>query len=452
MPAAVSWQFDGTATPSGGSVELLGGKPAFVATDKGQGLAPGVALQYADAAELRLRPEMEIRCRFRLDELPEHPRALVMKNGEYLLRMDGTKEGGYLSFYVQIEGRWEPRLRGPVVQAGAWYEVRVVWSGQSMRMDVNGERFEQTRFGRIRQGTEPLQIGPIAGVIDYLELRNPSLERAALLATMPADGQSRIVSPPAPDTADPIPADKPILAGQGRWEGWQAMNGATRDVGGSAITTAFPSGSSMLVSPALACDLTPRPFICLDIESIAPGSTGYVDIVTDAGMDSISFQPQSDGRPTIIDGAMSEVWTGTLRRLALSFSGGEGPVVIRQIAVADRPIGTPVFYIRSLAAGRAKLRPTREETVIAGIQNVGGEAEHITARLTVPEGLELLGQETQTIPYLGMDDFDMTTWRIRAAKPGTYTVHVEVAAKGAKTQSKDITLVVDPQPDLPAAD
>ncbi len=450
--AAVSWEFDGTATPSGGGVELLRGKPAFVATDKGQGLAPGVALQYADAAELRLRPEMEILCRFRLDELHEHPRALVMKNGEYLLRMDGTKEGGYLSFYVQIEGKWEPRLRGPVVRTGTWYDVRVVWSGQGVTMDVNGETFEHTRFGRIGPGTEPLQIGPIAGVIDYVELRNPSLDRAALLATMSADSASRTATQSPADAPEQVPPEQTLFGGQTGWEGWQAMNGATRDVGGSAITTAFPSGSSMLVSPALACDLAPRPFLCLDIESIAPGSTGYVDIVTDAGTGSISFQPQSDGRPTIIDGAMSDVWTGTLRRLALSFSGGEGPVVIRQLAVTDRPIGTPVFYIRSLAAGRAKLRSTREETVVVGIQNVGGEAEDITARLTVPEGVQILGKVEQTVPYLGMDDFDMATWRIRAAKPGTYTVQVEVAANGAKTRTRDLALVVEPRPDLPATD
>ena len=32
--------------------------------------------------------------------------------------------------------------------------------------------------------------------------------------------------------------------------------------------------------------------------------------------------------------------------------------------------------------------------------------------------IEILDQAEQTIPYLGMDDFDMATWRIWAACPG----------------------------------
>ena len=461
LHAAVSWQFDGTATPTGAGVELISGKPAFVATDKGQGLAPGTTLQYADTTELRLRAEMEILCRFRLDKLQDAPRNLAAKDGEYLLRVDGTKEGGHLSFFVQIEGKWEPRLSGPVVQAGTWYDVHVVWSGQNLRMDVNGETFDRARFGRISPGSKPFQVGPIAGVIDRLEIRNPSLQRAVLLAKLPVDSASQtaeqgVLSSPlrgplGQGAANRTPTERTLFGGRAGWEGWQPLNGANCDVRSDLLTATFPSPSSMLVSPTLASDLAPRPFICLDIQSVAPGWTGHIDIVTDAGMGSISFEPQSDGRPTVIDGTLSDVWTGTLRRIALSFSGGKGPIAIRQLALADRPIGTPSFYIRSLAAGRAKLRPSREETVIVGIQNVGGEAENITTRLSVPEGVEILGKKGQTIPYLGMDDFDMATWRIRAARPGTYTVRVEVSAKGAKTRTKNLSLVVEPRPDLPAA-
>ena len=51
-----------------------------------------------------------------------------------------------------------------------------------------------------------------------------------------------------------------------------------------------------------------------------------------------------------------------------------------------------------------------------GLQNVGGEAEEITARLTVPEGVRILGGAEREIPFLGMDDFDMATWRVVKAK------------------------------------
>ena len=153
----------------------------------------------------------------------------------------------------------------------------------------------------------------------------------------------------------------------------------------------------MLVSPALSVDLAPYPFLCLDVDAGGRGVSGTLDFTTDNGSGSISFQPQSGGRPTVVAGTMSDAWTGKLRRLAVSFSGCAGPVKIRKVALADRPIGTPVFYIRSLAAGRAKLRPSREETVVAGIQNVGGEAEGITAKLEVPKGIKVIGGAKRNI-------------------------------------------------------
>lgn len=184
-----------------------------------------------------------------------------------------------------------------------------------------------------------------------------------------------------------------------------AQNGATCDIRGEQLAATFPAASSMLVSPALACDLGPRPFICLDLQLADPGWTGVLDFVTDTGTGSISFTPQSEGRPTVIGGSTSDAWTGTLRRMSLSFSGGKGPVTVKQLALADRPIGKPSFYIRSLAPGRAKLRPNREETVIAGIENVGGEAESICARLSVPKGVTILDKAEPHAPLSGHGRF-----------------------------------------------
>jgi hypothetical protein len=51
-----------------------------------------------------------------------------------------------------------------------------------------------------------------------------------------------------------------------------------------------------------------------------------------------------------------------------------------------------------------------------------------------------------------MDDFDMAKWQIKARKPGTYTMRLEVSSKGSKTFVKDLDLVVEPLPDLPKTD
>ena len=416
--------------------------PASSVIDGQNRLAPGSSLKRADSPALCLRPGLEIRCRFRLDELSRGAQVLAAKGNEYLLRVDGH-EAGHLSFFVQIEGKWESRLRGPVVKADTWYDVCAMWSGLAMTMNVNGESFKLTRFGRTSPGPEPLQVGPLTGVIDRLEIRNPSLERIALLAAS-ADGTTQ--------PGKPRPAGQTVLGGRSQWDGWQAQSGATCKVEDDILAGTFPTPGAMLASPALLTDLAPYPFFCLDFESVSPDRTGYVDFVTDTGTGTLCFQPQSGGRPTVVSGAFSDAWTGTLRRLAVSFSGGTGPIRIRKLVLADRPVGTPSFYIRALAAGRAKLRPGREETVVVGIQNVGGEAEEITARLSAPEGVKILGQVEQTIPYLGMDDFDMANWHIQAARPGEYTVRVAVSSKDARTSTKDLTLQIEPWPDLPKSD
>ena len=420
-----------TPTPRGTAISVI---------DRGKALESGRSLEYADSPGLRLRPGLEILCRFRLDELRKGAQVLATKDDEYLLRVDGH-EGGHLSFFVQIEGKWESRLRGPVVKADTCYDVCVAWSGQAMTMNVNGERFDLARSGRTNPGPEPLRVGPIAGVIDRLEIRNPSVERIALLAAASAA--------PRAQAGKPCLAGQAVLGGRSHWDGWQPQSGATCEVKDDLLTGVFPTPGAMWASPALSTDLAPHPFLCLDFESVSADRTGYIDFVTDTGTGTLCFRPQPGGRPTVVSCASSDAWTGTLRRLALSFSGGDGPVRIRRLVLADRPVGTPSFYIRSLAAGRAKLRAGREETVVVGIQNVGGEAEEITARLSVSEGVELLGQPEQTIPYLGMDDFDMAKWRIRAARAGEYTVRVAVSSKDAKTSTKDLSLEIEPLPDLP---
>ena len=436
------------------------GRPVFAIDRQGPRPPAGKPIEVADRPELRLRPGLEIGCRFRLDALKSGVQNLAMKDGEYLLRVNEQGDGGHLAFFVQIEGKWESRLRGPAVKTNTWYDVRAVWTGQSMSLTVNGETFSQPRLGRISPGPKPLLVGPVAGELARLDLFNPSLERAALLAGLPAEAA-------APAKADPgffrsawnalfsrsAPADSAgaarVLGGPSAWNGWQPRNGATCKEERAALVAAFPSASAMLVSPALSVDLAPYPFLCLDLDAASHGLTGTLDFTTDNGSGSISFQPQAGGRPTVISGTMSDAWTGKLRRLAVSFSGATAPVHIRKLALADRPIGTPVFYIRSLAAGRAKLRPGREETVVAGIQNVGGEAEGITARLEVPKGLKVIGGTRRTLSWLGMDDFDLATWRFQADRPGTYTVRVAVSSKGAETSVQELALKVEPWPEVP---
>ncbi len=451
-----------TTTPNKTAVRQSGGGSGFQTVRHGKSLAPGAHQEHSDSPECRLRPGLEITCNFSLNKLNEGAQILATKDGEYLLRVDGSNEGGGLSFFVQVEGKWESRLRGPVVKPGTGYDVHAGWTGEAMTLTVNGERFSQARAGPISPGTKPLQIGPVDGEIRQLEIRNPGLERATLLAAMPAGTPAPAAKPGllqsmwhgllGQQPREERPGIQLLLGGSSVWNTWQTQNNATSKVEDGMLTAVFPSTTAMLVSPPLSTDLAPYPFLCLTFESVSPDCTGCLDFITDNGAGSLIFRPQPGGRPTIISGMLSDAWTGKLRRVALSFNGNTEPVRIRTLLLADCPAGTPSYYIRSLAAGRAKLRPDREETVVAGILNVGGEAENITAKLSVPWGIRILGRNKQTIPYLGMDDFDLATWRIRASRPGTYPVSVAVSSKSTKKYKKTLTLVVEPWPDLPGTD
>jgi len=432
--ADVVWDFDGTAEPSGAKLQPLGGTPAFTSIEGGQALAAGKALQWHDAPVLRLRPGMAFRCRFRLDELRKGAQVLATKDGEYLLRVDGH-EGGHLSFFVQTDGHWEPRLRGPVVLAGTWYDVCAKWTGTILTLDVNGESFIRRRSGKIEPGPAPLAIGPIAGVIDRLEICNPGFDRTTTLLGLEA--------------MDAGVREQRSFGGEAGWKGWKALGGATCEVRGGVACLTFPTAASMFVSPPLAVDLTHLPFVCLEMETPGSDRMGHINFMTTAGTDSVGFSPHNNGRPALVAGVISNQWTGTLRRLAVSSSGGDGQVLLKQLVLADRAVGTPWLYIRDLAPGRAKLRPGREETVTAAVKNLGGEAEDIRLRLRVPDGIELLDNVDQVIPYLGQNDFDMATWRVRSEKTGEFQVAVDAIAEEAATQPRKLQLAFEPMPDRP---
>ena len=282
----VIWDFDDAATPEGASLRLIEGKPAFTRVDGGQGLAPGVGLAWADAGVLRLRPELELHCRFRLDALRETTQNLALKDGEYLLRVDWQKEGGHLSFFVHLEGKWEPRLRGPVVKPGVWYDVHAQWTGTALRLNVNGELYTRQRSGPTREGDAPLETGPVTGVIDRLGLWNPSYDRSALLWAFDAKAAQAVRQP----TQE--------FVGESGWDDWEALGGARCETEDGVLSASFPSASTMLVSPPLVCELSPLPFICIDVDASGGGWSGHLDVVTDRG--------RSGDRPASLTGRRSQ--------------------------------------------------------------------------------------------------------------------------------------------------
>ncbi len=191
------WLFEGNLRDSSEHRNHLSGKDAdFVPVPGGQALKSGShAVQVASNLDLQLAPGFRIDCSVYFEQLPAEGRYLVIKNGEYQLRLNSQKEGGCFAFFVNLDG-WEPRVSCKQrVMPGQWYRLTANWDGAYLTLDVNGKRSRVTRSGLAKPTDNPLLIGGLGGLIDNLRIENPRLptlqvrdvsqEHAILLAGRP---------------------------------------------------------------------------------------------------------------------------------------------------------------------------------------------------------------------------------------------------------------------------
>lgn len=169
------WLFEGDLSDSSGHGHTLTGPAEFVPGRVGQALKIGAkSVQAANHADLQLAPGFQLDVSVRFDKLPPEGRVIVLKQGEYQLRLNSAKEGGCFAFFTHLGG-WEPRVSSdePIV-AGRWYRVVVKWSGSLLTLDVNGQRSHTLRSGIAKPTANPLVLGgPVC--LDSLRIENPRL-------------------------------------------------------------------------------------------------------------------------------------------------------------------------------------------------------------------------------------------------------------------------------------
>ena len=198
FPAPVAdWRFDGDLRDrSGNGHDLPSPGPDFAPGQDGQALRPGAEMiDVPDAPEFRLASGLRIECRVRFDAVPDDIRPVVIKNGEYQLRINPPQEGSQFAFFVHLDG-WEPRVASrQKVEPGVWYHLAAEWDGLRASLIVNGDKTTVERPGNPAPTANPLQIGPARGLLDELRIVNPRQpaprvrhvlqERAILLAGRP---------------------------------------------------------------------------------------------------------------------------------------------------------------------------------------------------------------------------------------------------------------------------
>ena len=175
-PVVAHWTFDGDCRDGSGWDRHLDAKGArFVPGPRGQALAfEQGSVSTPGSPELELAPGLRVECWVSFPERPGGYDPFVGKKGEYMLRVDPISEGGHFSFFVHLNGSWEPRVRSskPMVP-GIWYHLVAEWDGETATLEVNGERASVARSGWNRPAGAPLEIGVFGGVIDELRIDNP---------------------------------------------------------------------------------------------------------------------------------------------------------------------------------------------------------------------------------------------------------------------------------------
>ncbi|MCC6354007.1 MAG: right-handed parallel beta-helix repeat-containing protein [Verrucomicrobiae bacterium] len=174
--AAAHWPFDGgVADASGKGHDGVAKDATFVPGRCGQAIRLGrEPVSIPDSPELQLSAGLRIDCSVRVDALPANYQHIVMKDGEYQLRLNSTKEGSRFAFFVFLDGKWEPRAEsvGPA-RPGAWHRISARWDGSALTLDVDGQRERASRSGMPSPKGQPLRLGAPGIALDEVCIVNP---------------------------------------------------------------------------------------------------------------------------------------------------------------------------------------------------------------------------------------------------------------------------------------
>lgn len=135
------------------------------------------AVTVPDSSSLSPTAQMSIEAWVRPTNVSGH-RNIATK--DWILRVDTPSEGNQFSFFVNVGGAYEPRVKSGVVpSANTTYHVVGTYDGSNLRIYVNGDlKGTQPRSGAIVDGPGNLSIGGSSwwnGTIDEVAFYNTAL-------------------------------------------------------------------------------------------------------------------------------------------------------------------------------------------------------------------------------------------------------------------------------------
>ncbi len=173
---AREWKLNGSLEEVHGLCPLHGTREPVFVTEDGRKFLKISRFDFFTANDdplYRLESGLRFACRVKFDErdLANGWATIASKGhvnslGSFTLRIDKAEEDCRFSFFINIDGRPEPRVssREPV-KTGVWYDLEAGWDGNEIWLSVNGDVTRRERKGPIASNFAPLKIGPFEGVI-----------------------------------------------------------------------------------------------------------------------------------------------------------------------------------------------------------------------------------------------------------------------------------------------
>jgi hypothetical protein len=463
-PAVAHWSFDGDLIDrSGLRNDAFAESPSFAAGHSGQGLVCGGTPVIApDSAHLRLAPGLRVECWAKIQAIGRSWQPLLIKDGDYQLRVDPPREGGHFSFFVHAGG-WEPRVRSETVaEVGVWYHLVAGWDGKEIWIEVNGERTSKARTGKPVPSHEPLELGLFDGVLDDVRIENPAA-RFAGVAQWQFDGDLCDSS----EHGYHLRGENPEFAA--------APGGQALQVGVGKLQIA--NNPDLQLAPGLRIDCSVyldqvpskyRTFLIKDGEyqlrlNSADEGGGFAFFVNLDG-----WEPRVCSEQRVVAGRWYRVtarWDGTAltldvngQRTRVTRSGlprpTDNPLVVGGLGgridnlTMENP-RLPTMQVVDVRQEHAILQAGRREKVTATIRNMGMESEQAGVSLELPPGIQCQGKTHHDLGPMPMGAERVVHWDIQASEASIGAAEIQVKATGASPVTARHLLVFFADDDSP---
>ena len=467
-PHAVgSWPFDGDlGDHSGHGNDAHAAAPKFVDGHDASALdIEEHTASVSDAPDLRLAPGLRLECWVQPTGPNLGTQLIAVKDQEYMLRIDPPGEGSRISFFVNLDGNWEPRVQSEIApQVGQWYHLVAAWDGHTLSLEVNGKVYRRERSGNPRTAYGQLQFGPFKGAIDGVRLENPAAASTAA-AYWPFEGDLHDASGHGHD---------------GVAEGAQYVPGAVgQALGPLGQPVRVPDSPALQVAPGFHLD-------CRVYFEIVPAEQR--NIVAKEGEFMLRVDPPQEGsdlaffvnldgweprvhtdRPVQagqwyriiahwdgltltleVNGVQTQVMRGGLYRPANSPVTIGGPGMRVDEVRIDNP-KRPAVRVVHVTQEHAILRTGVPETLTAVVQNLSQEVAGASVRLGMTDSVRCLDSPARELGALATGATKTIQWHVQADRVTTDDAVIQLTAAGALPAIVRRPLVFFP-PDDRAAD